>query len=97
MYLHIGNDYSVLTKDIVGIFDIENTSISKSTREFLKNAEKLKRVIYTTYEMPKSFVVCLDESLTEKIYVSQLSCATLKKRFVNAFAKAKNKEYSDLF
>lgn len=93
MYLHIGNDYTVRTKDIIGIFDIENTSLSKSTRDFLKNAEKLKRVIYTTYEMPKSFIVCLDESLTEKIYVSQLACATLRKRFENG----KSKKYSDLF
>ncbi|MBP1573562.1 MAG: DUF370 domain-containing protein [Oscillospiraceae bacterium] len=93
MYLHIGNDYTVRTRDIIGIFDIENTSLSKDTRDFLKVSEKNKRVVYTTFEMPKSFVVCLDESLTEKIYVSQLSCATLKKRFENQ----KRKKYSDLF
>lgn len=93
MYLHIGNDYTVRTKDIIGIFDIENTSLSKDTRDFLKMSEKNKRVIYTTFEMPKSFIVCLDESLTEKIYVSQLACATLRKRFENQ----KSKKYSDLF
>lgn len=81
MYLHIGNDYSVREKDIVGIFDLENTSISKFTKEYLANAEKLGRVIYTTYEMPKSYIVCFDESLTEKVYISQLACSTLKKRY----------------
>ena len=82
MYLHIGNDYTLRTKDIIGIFDIENTSVSKDTKDFLKNAEKLKRVVYTTYELPKSYAVCLDESLNEIVYISQLSCATLKKRFL---------------
>ena len=80
MYLHIGNGYSVRTSEIVGIFDIENTSISKSTKEYLANAEKLNRVIYTTFELPKSFIVCFDEQLTEKVYISQLACATLYKR-----------------
>ena len=81
MYLHIGNDYSVRTDEITGIFDLENTSLSKYTREYLANAEKLGRVIYTTYEMPKSFIVCFDESLSERVYISQLACSTLKKRF----------------
>lgn len=70
----------VNTKDIVGIFDIENTSVSKNTREFLNFAAKNKRVVSCTYEMPKSFVVCLDEYLTETVYISQISCATLLKR-----------------
>jgi hypothetical protein len=33
-----------------------------------------------TYEMPKSFVVCLDKDFTETVYISQMSCATLLKR-----------------
>ncbi len=81
MYLHLGNDFLVRTREIVGIFDIENTSVSKLTKEFLSGAEKNKRVIYCTYELPKSFVVCLDSDFTEKVYISQMSCATLLKRF----------------
>lgn len=81
MYLHLGNDYLADTKEIVGIFDIENTSVSKITKSFLSSAEKNKRVVYCTYELPKSFVVCLDKNLTETVYVSQMSCSTLLKRF----------------
>lgn len=80
MYLHLGNDFMVNTKDIVGIFDIENTSVSKNTKEFLNFAAKNKRVVNCTYEMPKSFVVCLDKDFTETVYISQMSCATLLKR-----------------
>ena len=82
MYLHIGNDYMVNSRDIVGIFDIENSSTSGITRDYLANAEKNRRVTYCTYELPKSFVVCFDNgTLEEKVYVSQLNCATLLKRY----------------
>ena len=29
MYLHLGQDVVVRSRDIIGIFDIENTSVSK--------------------------------------------------------------------
>ena len=35
MYLSIGNDMAVREHSIIGIFDLDNTSTSKRTREFL--------------------------------------------------------------
>ncbi len=67
-------------KDIVGIFDIENTSVSRITKEFLSLSSKHKRVVNCSYEMPKSFIVCLDGELSETVYISQLACSTLLKR-----------------
>jgi len=32
MFIHLGQDTVVNDKEIVGIFDIENTTISKNTR-----------------------------------------------------------------
>ena len=82
MLLHLGNEISVHTRDVIGIFDIEGTSVSKITRDFLNGAEKKgKKLIYCTYELPKSFVVTLDKDLTERIYISQIACSTLLKRF----------------
>ena len=80
MYLHLGNDFIVNERYIVGIFDLEKSSVSAGTREFLANATKQGRVINCTEELPKSFVVTLDEELTERVYISQLNCTTLKKR-----------------
>jgi hypothetical protein len=80
MYLHLGNDFIVNEKDIIGIFDIEKSSVSQITKQFLNNASKNLRVVNCTYEMPKSFVVCLDKDLTETVYISQLACSTLLKR-----------------
>jgi hypothetical protein len=79
MYLHLGNEYSVCIKDIVGIFDIENTTIGKATKELLERAEKEKRCVYATYDLPKSFVIVVKNG-EEKIYISQLAAYTLQKR-----------------
>ena len=79
MYLHIGNDYSVYTGDIVGIFDMDNTTVGSPTKKLLDRAEKEKRCIYTTYELPKSFIITVKNGRSI-IYISQLSAGTLKKR-----------------
>lgn len=83
MFLHIGNEKVISKKDIVGIFDIEKTSVSKNTKDFLNNAGKQNRVNYVSFDMPKSFVVCLDENLNETVYISPISAATLIKRVSN--------------
>ena len=82
MYLHLGNDFIVNERDIVGIFDLEKSSVSKNTKDYLSEATKQKRVVNCTLELPKSFIVTLDRDLTERVYISQLACSTLKKRSV---------------
>ena len=82
IYLHIGNNYSVDTRDIVGIFDIENTTVEKCTKLLLERAENEHKCIYTTYEMPKSFIITVKNG-KEKVYISQLAASTLKKRLAD--------------
>ncbi|MEG0979768.1 MAG: DUF370 domain-containing protein [Oscillospiraceae bacterium] len=79
MYLHLGQDTVVSFDDIIGIFDLDNTTISKITRDYLTKAEKNGRVINVSTELPKSFVLC-NEKDGNKIYISQISSATLLKR-----------------
>lgn len=78
MYLHLGADTVIRTKDVIGIFDLDNTTVMKSSRDFLTRAEKEKKVITVSYELPKSFVVC--EEKKEVVYISQLAVSTLVKR-----------------
>ena len=70
----------VKKSDIIGIFDMDNTTVSKRTRDFLNKAEKKGRVVNVSFELPKSFVVCKKEKENFIIYISQLSSATLLKR-----------------
>ncbi len=76
MFLHLGNDHTVYCKNIIAILDIENASTSKDTREFLAKAGKAKRVITCSYELPKSFIVTIDEDFTELIYIIAISPMT---------------------
>lgn len=80
MYIHLGNNTMIKTEEIIGIFDLDNASVSKRTRDFLKKAEKEGIVITTSFELPKSFVVTENEKKGKKIYLSQLSSGTLLKR-----------------
>lgn len=80
MILHLGEDVSVRLEDVIGIFDLENTTLSKSTRQFLSDAEKGGRVVCVTSELPKTFVVCMGQDKGETVYLSQMAAATLKKR-----------------
>ena len=76
MFMHLGQDIVVPQKDVIGIFNMDNTTGSHITRKFLSDAEKSGRVAGISGEMPNSFVVC-----DREVYLSQLSSQTLQKRF----------------
>ena len=82
MYLHLGENTVVRTDDIIEIFDMDTSTISKWTKNYLSNATKKKRVINVSMELPKSYVVC-NEDNEIKVYVSQISSQTLMKRKSN--------------
>ena len=78
MYLPIGNDMSVRTASIIGIFDMDNTTTSARTRLFLEKAQK-EGVVVPCDDLPKSFIVTVEYGMT-KVYESTLSSYTLEKR-----------------
>lgn len=81
MYLHIGNGYVVRNADVIGIFDLDNTSQSHITRAYLAAAEKNGEVENASGEfLPKSFVVCRAENGQQRVYLSQLNSSTLHRR-----------------
>ena len=79
MYLHLGQNTVITHDEIVGIFDLDNTTVSKKTRDYLSKAEKEGRVSVVSMELPKSFIVCKEKS-GQKVYLSQISTSTLLKR-----------------
>lgn len=80
MYLHLGQETVVRDQDVIGIFDLDTSTVSKHTRKFLNLAEKNKQVINVSYELPKSFVLCSNKKKKTKVYISQISSGTLKSR-----------------
>jgi len=78
MYVNIGNDMAVRETSIIGIFDMDNTSTSKRTREFLSRAEKNGQVVPCD-DLPKSFLLTAEYGL-DRIYLTPYNSSTLEKR-----------------
>ena len=78
MYLSIGHDMAVRDSSVIGIFDMDNTSTSKRTREFLANAEKEGQVVPCD-DLPKTYVLTAEYGMN-RVYLTGLSSYTLEKR-----------------
>ena len=79
MYLHIGNGESVKRKEVIGIFDLDTSTVSKITRDFINKASKDGIVSYTDLDLPRSFVLSCENSGV-KIRLSRISTVGLKQR-----------------
>ncbi len=83
MYLHLGQNVIVCSKDVVGIFDLDTSTVGKTTKQYLSNAEKENKVInVSSYDLPKSFILCKRQEKT-KVFISPLASSTLEKRYEN--------------
>lgn len=78
MYINIGNDMAVRESALIGIFDMDNTTTSKKTREFLKNAQE-EGMVVPCDDLPKSFILTSEYPMN-RVYESTLSSYTLEKR-----------------
>lgn len=83
MYLHLGQSVVVPFQDVIGIFDLDNTTSSHISRKFLERAEKAGQVVNVSDDLPKSFVLCRAGDGPPAVYLSQLAPATLLKRVEN--------------
>ena len=82
MYLHAGNNKMIREKDILGIFDMDNSTVSAITRKFLSDSEKNNLVVSAKDEIPKSFIL-YKENGKYMICFSQISTAALIGRAEN--------------
>ena len=79
MFLRISNDFVVPKSDIIGIFDMDNTTVSRQGRTFLPDAAKNGELIYSADDLPKSYVVTEHDG-KQKIYLSSFSSKLLINR-----------------
>ncbi len=82
MYLHLGQETVVRASTVVGIFDSDNATLSRHTRDFLNDIQRQGRLVTITDDLFKSFVVCRDENGEDTVYLCQPSAATLRKRWM---------------
>lgn len=82
MYISIGADFAVREKAVLGIFDLDNTTWSRHTRNFLSEAEQQGEVVDVTADLPKSFVLT-EEFGMNRVFLTQFNTTSLEKRMEN--------------
>ena len=101
MYIHLGRDYVLNDRDIIGIFNLETTTITPRGREFLNYAQKNGAVVSLSDELPQSYVLAdgavvslsddlpqcyvLADAPVDTVYLSELSSAAMKRRTEMSF------------
>lgn len=75
MFLFLGGNITVRGDDVIGIFDIEECSVSRITADYLNIVGKKQQIVNISEDMPKSFIVT-----TDKTYISNVSHNTIRKR-----------------
>ena len=83
MYITLG-DSVISDKDIIGVFDMDATTVSKRTRDFLRAAQEGGRVVDTSFELPKAFVVAAKRRgrmrVGGRVYITQYNTQTISRR-----------------
>ena len=78
MYIHLGRDYVLNDRDVIGIFSLETTTITPRGREFLNYAQKNGAVVTLSDDLPQCYV--LADAPVDTVYLSELSSTAMKKR-----------------
>lgn len=78
MYIHLGRDYVLNDRDVIGIFSLETTTITPRGREFLNYAQKNGAVVTLSDDLPQCYV--LADAPVDTVYLSELSSAAMKRR-----------------
>ena len=81
MYIHIGEDIIIDSKDIIYICDIDRNTVSKRSKKFLLDNDIEGKVFYVSFEeLPRTMIVTCNEEGEEMVYISPLSLQLLLKR-----------------
>ena len=79
LFLHIGNNVVVRKRDVIAVFDMDNTTVSKISRGFLAAAQKNGEVYDICDDLPKSYIITNYDGET-KVYISSVSSQTIFRR-----------------
>ncbi|WP_078429542.1 extracellular matrix regulator RemB [Alkalihalobacterium alkalinitrilicum] len=75
MFIHLGGDIVIRSKDVVAILNSDMKESSGITKEFINAHFKANYVFEISEEMTKSIVITNDQ-----VYYSPISSVTLKRR-----------------
>ena len=79
MYIHLGSSMAVRDSAVIGVFDLDNTTVSKHTRAFLQQAEQEGALVDVSDDLPKAFVLTSEYGM-DRVYLTQMAAPTIYKR-----------------
>ena len=79
MYIHIGNGVTVKRSDVIGVFDLDTSTVSSITRKFINKKEKEGKLSYSDSDLPRAFIL-IEEDGDYKVKLSRISSVGLKQR-----------------
>ncbi len=74
MILHISNGVAIRGRDVIGVFDMDTSTVNRATRDFLSKNEREGNVTETGNDLPRSFIVT-----DGTVYISPLNTSTIAK------------------
>lgn len=84
-YVNIGLDRILLSGQLIGLFDMDSTTVQKNTREFLNRAQKEGEIEDLSTDLPVSFLLCDGKEKKQHILFSSFSLPTLYGRIKRKF------------
>lgn len=87
MYLHVGNGKSLKKKHIIGIFDLDTATVSKHTKAYIDRISKEGKISYEDDDLPRSFIIAVDDEGEERVQLSRISTLGLKLRADSSFVE----------
>ena len=79
MYLHIGKDFVIKKKDIIGIFNIDYIKNTKEYKSMYRNLEEKNNLINVSEKQEKTFIL-LENNRNIKGYITNIGSNTIGKR-----------------
>ncbi|MBO4366296.1 MAG: hypothetical protein J5843_01430 [Clostridia bacterium] len=78
-YLFIESGEGMRAKDIVGIFNLDHITLSKTTGKCLSEEQKNMRIVNVANDLPKSLII-MEEAYGPRLYLSGLSTDAIMRR-----------------
>lgn len=81
MYLNIGKEYIIKSKNIIGIFNIDYIKNTKEFKTMYKSLEEENNIIKATDGKEKTFIL-VEKDRNKKGYITNIGVNTIAKRLI---------------
>ena len=81
MYLHIGKDFIINSKNIIAIFNIDYVKNTKEYKAMYKKIEENNNLMIISDKKNMSFILTKENNI-EKAYITNIGVNTIAKRLI---------------